>query len=87
MRYISLYFLGFPIFNLCSISVDSCSGSPEASFVPRLLSDTGVSTPLFSDTDSLLADVDSCDEDDEEVDEVVKRKDSLMFQERQRYIV
>ena len=52
--------------------MDSCSGSPRSSsFVPPLLSDTGVSTPLLSDTESLFADVDSCDEDDDEADEGV----------------
>ena len=38
-------------------------------FVPPLLSDTGVSTSLFSDTASLFSDVASCDEDGEEADE------------------
>ena len=42
----------------------------SSSFVPPLLSDTGVSTPLFSDTESLLADVD-CDEDGDEADKGV----------------
>ena len=50
--------------------MESCNGSPRtSSFVHPLFSDTGVSTPLFSDTDSLLADVDSCDEDGDEADE------------------
>ena len=53
-----------------SFFVDSRSGSHRGtSFVPPLLSDTGVSTPLLSDTESPLADVDSCDEDDDEADE------------------
>ena len=52
--------------------MDSGNGSPRSfSFVLPLFSDTGVSTPLFSDTESLLADVDSCDEDDEKVGEGV----------------
>ena len=67
MRYISLYFFGFLIFSL-SVSVVSCSGSPRSSaFVPPLLSDTGASTSLFSVTESLLADVDSCYEVDGEM--------------------
>ena len=41
----------------------------SSSFVPPLLSDTGASTSLFSDTESLLADVDPCDEDGDEADE------------------
>ena len=47
--------------------MDSCSGSPEAlhSYLHFFL-DTGVSTPLLSDTESLLADVESCDEDGDE---------------------
>ena len=52
--------------------MDSCSGSHRrSSVVPPLLSDTGVSTPLFYGTESLLADVSSCDEDDNEADEGV----------------
>ena len=39
-----------------SVSVDSCSGSPRrSSFVPPLLSDTGVSTSLLSDSESLCS--------------------------------
>ena len=54
------------------VSVESCNGSHRSSsFVPPLPSDTGVSTSLFSETDSLLADVDSCDEDGDEADEGV----------------
>ena len=46
--------------------MDSCSGTlRSSSFVPPLLTDTGVSTSLLSDTESLFADVDSCDEDEE----------------------
>ena len=69
MRYISLYFFRCLIFLFWfSIPVDSYSGSPRSSpFVPLLLSDTGVSTSLFSRLD----DIDSCEEDDEEVDEDV----------------
>ena len=37
----------------------------------QLISDTGVSTSLFSDTESPLDDVDSCDEDGDEADEDV----------------
>ena len=58
----------------CSVRffVNSCSGSSRSSsFVPPLLSDSGVSTSLLSDTGCLFADVDSCDEDDEEADEGV----------------
>ena len=70
MRKSSLYFFGFSFLFWFSVSVDSCNGSPRSSsFVPPLLSDTGVSTPLFSDTESLLADVDSCDEDGNDADE------------------
>ena len=47
----------------------------SSSFVPPLLSDTGVSTPLFSDTESLLTDVDSCDEDGDEVDEGLEEEE------------
>ena len=69
MRYSSLYFLRFLIlivvFDFCGFVQRS------SSFVPPLLSDTGVSTPLLSDTESLLADVDSCDEDGDEADEGV----------------
>ena len=55
-----------------SVSVDSSSASPRgSSLVPPLLSGTGVSTSLFSDTDSLLADVDSYAEDGDEADEGV----------------
>ena len=59
------------LFSVCfSVSVDSCNGSlRSSSFVLPLLSDTGVSTPLFSDTESLFADVDSCDEDGDGADE------------------
>ena len=72
MRYISLYFFGFPIFIGFSVSVESCNGSTRSSsFVPPILSDSGVSTSLFSDTDYLLIDVDSCDEDGDEADEGV----------------
>ena len=45
--------------------------SPKISFILPLLSDTGHSALLFSDTDPLLADVDSSDEDGDEVDESV----------------
>ena len=56
--------------------MDSCNGSSRSSsFVPPHLSDTGVSTPLFSDTESLLADVDSCDEDGDEADESVAEEE------------
>ena len=49
-----------------------CTRSPRSSsFVPPLLSDAGVSTPLFSDTESRFSDVDSCDGDDDEADEGV----------------
>ena len=48
------------------------TGLPEALHsYSQLLSDTGVSTSLFSDTESPLADVDSCDEDGDEADEDV----------------
>ena len=53
------------------MSLCTSSDFPKSSLVPPLLSGTGVSTPLFSDTGSLLADVDSCDEDGDEVDEGV----------------
>ena len=44
--------------------MDSGSESPRSSsLVLPLFSDTGVSTPLLADTESLLADVDSCDEE------------------------
>ena len=63
MRYISLYSSDSPV-----ISVDSCSGFPRSSpFVPLLLSDTGFSTSLFS----LFADIDSCEEDGQGVDQDV----------------
>ena len=52
------------------LSLNSCSQSGN-SFAPPLLSDTGVSTPLLSDTESLLADVDTCDEDYGEANESV----------------
>ena len=72
MRYVSLYFFGFPIFILffgfCRIMQRV---SRSSSFIPLFLSDTGASTSLFSDTGSLLADVDSCDEDGDEADEGV----------------
>ena len=53
-----------------SVSVESCSGSlRSSSFAPPLLSDTGVSTLLFSDTGSMSADVGSCDGGGDEADE------------------
>ena len=52
--------------------MESCSGSPRSSSsVPLFHSDTGASTFLFSDTESLFSDVDSCDEDGDEADEGV----------------
>ena len=42
-----------------------------SSFIPLFLADTGASTFLFSDTESLFSDVDSCDEDGDEADEGV----------------
>ena len=55
-----------------SVSVESCNGSPRSSsFIPLFLSDTGASTSLFPDTESLFSNVDSCDEDDGEVSEGV----------------
>ena len=77
MRYTSLYFFGFLIFKLFfSDSVESCNKSlRSSSFRPLFLSDTGASTPLFSDTELLLADDDSCDEDgDETHDGVVEEE-------------
>ena len=57
---------------LFTFSVVSCSGSVRSStFVPPLLSDDGVSTPLSSDTEALLSEVDSFDEDGDEADEGV----------------
>ena len=50
----------------------SCNGSlRSSSFIPPFLSDTGASTSLFSDTDFLFSNVDSCDEDGDEADEGV----------------
>ena len=72
MRYISLYFFGFPIcilvFGFCGIMQRV---SPKLFIHTSIPSDTGTSTSLFSDTESLLADVDSCDEDGDEADEGV----------------
>ena len=52
--------------------MEACNGSPRSSpFKALFLSDTGASTSLISDTESLLADVDSCDADGEEADEGV----------------
>ena len=45
--------------------------SRSSSFIPLLLSDTGASTSLFSNTESSFSDVDSCDEDGDEADEGV----------------
>ena len=54
--------------------------SPRSSpHVLPLLSCTGVSTPLFSDTESLLADVDSCDEDGDEAGEGVVEEELTAF--------
>ena len=50
------------------VSVDPCSGFPRSPpSVPPLLSHTGFSISLFS----LFADIDSCEEDGEGVDEDV----------------
>ena len=69
MRYISLYLFRFPIFILVFVLCGIMQ------FVPPLHADTGVSTPLFSDTESLFADVHSCDENVDETDEgVVEEK-------------
>ena len=58
--------------SIFSVSVEWCNRSPRSSsFIPPFLSDTGASTSLFPFTESLLADVDSCDEDDGEVGEGV----------------
>ena len=60
------------LFFCVSVSVESCTGSSRSSsFIPLFLSDPGASTALFSDTKSMLADVDSCDEDGDEADEGV----------------
>ena len=57
-----LYLFWFVPFWFWFSSLDSCNGSPRSSsFTPLFLSDTGASTSLFSDTESLLDDVDSCD--------------------------
>ena len=67
MRYISLYPFGFLHFYfLFSVSVDSRSVSPRSSpLILPLLSCTGFSVYL------LTSNTESCDEDDEEVDEGV----------------
>ena len=66
MRYISLYFFGFPFLFLFSVSVVSCSGSPRSSpLVLPLLSVTGFSVYL------LTSNTESCVEDDGEVGEGV----------------
>ena len=72
MRYICLYFFRFPIlilvFGFCGFMQRV---SPKLFIRTPLPSDTGVSTLLFSDTESLLVDVDSCDEDGDQADEGV----------------